>query len=404
MAEDLSGDLPGKERLPNDPRVYVREFVHERTEAAKSKPIGTIRDAVIGDFCAQNNIDPLTARGLSHLVKRFDRVKKPEDAEQLLLFALWVRDRVPGDFYGRNAMTYLANQDTPLQNVLENMAANYLYWTHIFGQKTFETSHDTVSPREGIWKSWLPLEGYYLSLKGGSGSGTFSMDIAIGHDNKYEEHKDMPQPLHDTGGEIGGVGFDLEISGEKEKIFRIIRTGSGQKSQKDPEKQVKQKEIRKTFLDKYKTSPQRLLLFLALEIAYTLKFDKAKALSTEGAMRLSLLAQAKSPLDYSASMTGAGFEDRGGNWLEMNNLQEDYYDILAGAGYEEALQPHEVRGFGMVIEAFNKLGHMDAGELTLKLAHEEPEELQKAWDAYARLRTQERERQSRTDLAGNQKE
>src|SRR3989344_2670589 len=90
--------------------------------------------------------------------------------------------------------------------------------------------------------------------------------------------------------------------------------------------------------------------------------------------------------------------------LEMNNLQEDYYDILAGAGYEEALQPHEVRGFGMVIEAFNKLGHMDAGELTLKLAHEEPEELQKAWDAYARLRTQERERQSRTDLAGNQKE
>ena len=350
---------------------------------------------MIQGFCAENNIDQLTARGLSHLVKKFDRVKKPEDAEQLLLFALWLRDQVPQDFYGRKAMVYLANQNTPLQNVLENMEANYKYWTETFGTQTFETSHDTVSPREGIWKSWLPLKGYYLSLKGGSGSGTFAMDVAIGYDNKHREH---PEPLHDTAGEIWRVGFDMEVSAEQERIFRIIRTGSGQKSEKGSARELENNLIRKNFLDGYKTSPQRLLLFLALEMAYTLGFDTARALSTEGAMNISLLGQSKHPLDYTASMTGAGFEYKGGNWLQMNNIQKGYYDILAGSGYEHSLRPHEVGGFTMIANAFDRLRHADAGELPIKLIRSEPEELNKAWGAYARLRAQERERQGQAGL------
>ena len=358
----------------------IQDFV--RAHVKPGIPINKQRKDIISEFCAQNGMGEAYARSLNDLVSKFDRVKKSSDIEHILAFGVWARNTVSPHFFLRGKCVYLTDQKTSLPDMLHSMGANFQYWTRVFGPEIFGTNQNKEHIEPAVWKAWLPLEGYYLSLKGGSGSGTFSIDIGIGFDDKHSD---------ELRGQIWRVGVDIEIVSGK-PVFRIIRTGSGQKSHGDDVRKKGLEDVRKVFLDEYTVSPQRLLLFLALEMAYVLKFNTVRGLSTQGAMDLSLLSRSKNPPDYTASMTGAGFTAREGNWHEMVDYQERYYDILAGNGYEDALQPHEVTGFDSALKTFNKLESPDGRTIPLQLAREEPYELEKAWDAYRKLHQQRGDR------------
>ncbi|KKW06576.1 MAG: hypothetical protein UY39_C0031G0008 [Candidatus Kaiserbacteria bacterium GW2011_GWC2_49_12] len=372
------------ERQENVSRAKVVDFVNEILQP--NIPIGRQRNTIIGEYCSKNGIRADTARGVARLVTKFDRMKNASDVADVLEFASWLKTHAPEKFYSRGNMVYLADENMPLHDFLENVKANYTFWTRTFGDKLFETSIDTASSREGIWKSWLSRdEGYYISLKGGSGSGTFSVDIAIGHDRKHTEHD---KPLHDTTGEIWRVGFDAETNGSGEQMFRIIRTGSGHKSGGSTERATDLREIRKNFLDTYRVSPQRLLLFLTLEIAYTLGFNHIKALSTEGALNLSTLRHSKSPVDYSASLNDVGFAAQSGNWHEIHGWQDAIYRDLP---FQGTLGKHEIDALDAIEKSFNSLHHADGDALPFTIGNEgtlgdqDRVRLERVWNAFARL-------------------
>jgi hypothetical protein len=315
------------------------------------------------------------------LFAKFDRLKTPSDLARVLEFGEWLNACVPDTYIDGKDLVYLADQGKSAPYVIDNIKANLEYWGQILGKSIFGITEARGSIEPDIWKVELPLEGYYLAIKGGSGSGTFSLDISIGYNEKSNASNALA-------GQIWRIGIDVEKSDAGELSMRIIRTGTGQKSQGEEGRREKIEEIRGRFLEHYKVSPQRLLLFLALEIAYDLKFNTIKALSTQGAMDLSLLSRSKNPPDYTASMTDVGFKYQEGNWHQISDLQKNFYDILAGNGYEEALRPHEVRGFDTILKAFRALRNQKGDNIPIQLLRDEPEELAKAWAAHRRLHEQ----------------
>lgn len=349
--------------------------------------LGKQRALVFEKFISSIGAPQKLATKNNKLFAQFDRIRSRGDLVQALEFVNWLHANVSRGYLDGKDLTYLADQNRPVSHITENMRRNFSYWGQVFGRGIFGQLPDGTPVESDIWKCELPLNGYYLSVKGGSGSGTFSLDIAIGYSEK-------PNSSNALAGQIWRVGIDLEALDSGEAALRIIRTGSGQKSQGDKAREVELKSIRDTFLDFYKTSPQRLLLFLALEMAYDLKFNTVKGLSTQGAMDLSLLSRSKNPPDYTASMTDVGFRYQEGNWHIINNLQQNFYDILAGHGYEEALRPHEVRGFDSVLKAFRGLKNQKGEQIPVQLLRDEPEEVGKAWDAHRRLHQQKLERKN----------
>ena len=171
-------------------------------------------------------------------------------------------------------------------------------------------------------------------------------------------------------------------------MFRIIRTGSGHKSGGSTERATDLREIRKNFLDTYRVSPQRLLLFLTLEIAYTLGFNHIKALSTEGALNLSTLRHSKSPVDYSASLNDVGFAAQSGNWHEIHGWQDAIYRDLP---FQGTLGKHEIDALDAIEKSFNSLHHADGDALPFTIGNEgtfgdqDRVRLERVWNAFARL-------------------
>ena len=350
------------------------------------KMIGKQRLPILQEYFSARGANAKLALKLNSLFAKFDRIKSPSDFALALTFGEWMQANIPDSYLNGKDLVYLADQKKPISYVTENLKVNFHYWSDFLGLGIFGIAKTGESMEPDIWKAEMPLEGYYLAIKGGSGSGTFSLDLSIGYNEKSH-------PSNSLSGQIWRVGIDVEVD-SGEFAMRIIRTGTGQKSQGIPVKLEEIENIRKRFLEHYKVSPQRLLLFLALEMAYGFKFDTVKGLSTQGAMDLSLLSRSKNPPDYTASMTGVGLKYEHGNWHKISNLQRDFYDLLAGNGYEDALRPHEVRGYDAILKAFHELKNQSGDTIPVQILREEPDDLAKAWDAYRRLHHQKRERRN----------
>ncbi|TSC85865.1 MAG: hypothetical protein G01um10148_773 [Parcubacteria group bacterium Gr01-1014_8] len=366
--------------------LQVRTFVSTELQSRDQDVSPQERWRVIRTFCERQNIDSATANGLNLFMNRAGWANKRADLEEALTFAAWLKDKLPDNFFGRGNLVYLADQDTPVERMFSNMKANYNFWSGLFGKDMFATS-DEPSWRGRILKNQLSLPGYYFSVKGQSGSGTFSIDLAIGYDPR-----NVSQSTH---GEMWRVGVDMEITPSGERVFRIVRTGSGHKSHGKEERLKELKTIRDDFLDKYKVSPQRLLLFLALQMGHDLGFDSAKGLSTQGATDISLLKGSKSPIDYTASMLDVGFTYKPeSNWHEIHDLQNRFYsDIFAAHWHENPRDRKDVSGYTEVIRAFNEMTDEQGRPISFKLAATS-HDLEEAWLAYEKIhsRTVNRER------------
>ncbi len=397
VAARISRMVFEQERHQQEVVKNVARFVRDLLPSGEKLVSGPERWRVIDTFCRANDIDSGTAQGLNSLLVKAPWANKRTDIEYILNFGLWLKENVPRNFYGRRDMVYLVDANTPLSSIIENMELNYHYWTSIFGDKLFTTG-DEATWRGQILKSDLTLKDYYFSLKGQSGSGTFSVDIAIGHDPRHVNQS--------TRGEIWRVGMDIEKSPSGERVLRIIRTGSGHKSHGDEARVAELKNVRDTFLDTYKTSPQRLLLFLTLQIAHDLGFNTVKGLSTQGAMEISTLVNSKKPIDYTASLLDVGLTYREGNWHDIQDFQNRFYEIFAANWHDTPTARYDVRGHTALVRAFNTLHDEHGNTLKFKLA-DKPDDLERAWTAFAKIHEtileRERQKRQRSDMNINGK-
>lgn len=339
--------------------------------------IGTKRFHILQSFCSMHGMSSALGAGLSELGRKANRVDDKESLKQLLLFALWLDAKTKGNVPTPRSLVYLADTPKPIEHITHNLKTNYAFWKRIFGTDIFK-EHQT------IYKAQLPAPGYFVSVKGGTGSGTFALDIAIGFDG------DNPDKKH--GGELWRVGFDIEVDAQGEGFFRIVRTGSGQRSANNEALKERNKKIVQGYYEHFTTPPHRLLMFAALEIAYALGFDKVKGLSTEGGDKISTLGNSKSPIDYSAYMSGIGLIPRDGNWFETHTLQEDFYTIIKDYWFTDNRSgTTDVQEYSYILQALNViLGSVDVPH-PLQLA-DNIEDLERAWGAYQDIHERRKER------------
>ena len=175
------------------------------------------------------------------------------------------------------------HDDPNYENVLDQVLYNAKTMIETMGLDFFNSG--TSKRPDQIWSAQIPNTTFRLNLEPGAGAGTFSLNFSISLDE-----------LGDTGrGKIWSMAMDFEQEDE-ELVARIIVTGSrvrlanlGASHKKDRYKDFA-KEVGRT-------TSQRLLTFLCMYLAYDLGATKFKALSTEGAYKLSSLKRSKGKYD-----------------------------------------------------------------------------------------------------------
>lgn len=166
------------------------------------------------------------------------------------------------------------------------------------------------------WRAGLDNE-YEIRLRGGSGAGTFSLDLGLGTYDPSRPYKYN---------ELWRNGIDT-VSLDGETIVRFIRTGSGVKPG-DTTKQQAFDRFRKV----HGMLPQRLLAILGLYYARELEPVHAVAMTTEGARKLSTLGNSAGNCDYTGIFRDVGFTDTSDtNWSAVANFSSGFYDALSRA-------------------------------------------------------------------------
>jgi hypothetical protein len=101
------------------------------------------------------------------------------------------------------------------QSAFSQGSENAQFMISLMGMDFFLPSSQDPLVRKNLMLAELPGTDLYLSCKGGSGAGTFSLDFAIGvlKDNKTK-----------VGGELWRTGIDTEKTLDGRNV-RIIRTG-----------------------------------------------------------------------------------------------------------------------------------------------------------------------------------
>ncbi|MCA9341392.1 hypothetical protein KC952_02575 [Candidatus Saccharibacteria bacterium] len=241
-----------------------------------------------------------------------------------------------------------------------------------FARKTYDGS--------GYFRAPIDDE-FAVAVKGGSGAGTFSLDIALEY-NKYGDGRDSLNPSH----ELWRTGIDTAELNNNESAIRIIRTGSGIK----PDDSVKPGKITE-FKKRYNTTPPRVLTFLAAHVMLAMRGDTGLALSSYGAETLSSLKKSnnRARTRYSEIHEGIGFI---GNynpyWHSMSDLPNNFYDqIVAQNDSEPGIQPHERHIIDLAIDAFNSLKNTENNPFRLKLCTDDPQSVvQSAVSSYTQGR------------------
>ncbi len=262
------------------------------------------------------------------------------------LFTRFARAIGPMDPFKSNAFKYMTDSPETSQ-VLRQIGLNAEYWVGLFGADFFARSPDQSDERKTFMKEPIPGTDCYISCKGGSGVGTFSIDLAIGLDKGQDK----------VAGELWRTGFDSEQN-EHGKTIRIIRTGG-------PVSRHKEGYAEKTacfegFMKKMKCTPQRALGILCLYIAYDLGATEMKCISLPGARnkKMSLIAGSGIQFDYTAFARSLGFTPtENQHWLSIPNFQERFYDLLLPSrDGVSGVKHHECRGLDSITQSFAQLG------------------------------------------------
>ncbi len=278
------------------------------------------------------------------------------------------------DFFKSNAFKYMTTS-TDLDHVLDQILTNAQFWISRFGMDFF-ARHPKYSKQRGMfYKETIPGTGCYLSCKGGSGSGTFSVDLAIGVEKGQRFH---------ISGEVWRLGLDTEQV-EDGTAVRIVRCGSGM----SPKKAGYDEKVQACgrFKKALKLHPSRALGLLAMYVAYDLGADSMKCLSLAGARdkRFTLIPASGVNYDYDAFAKGLGFRAKQGDmhWLHLPDLQDRFYDILVN---RVALEPHEASGLDPVVDTFARL--RDHGSPLTICGDESEEEIARVMEAFRLIHRQ----------------
>lgn len=292
-------------------------------------------------------VPPNVLNGLCTYFAKKDLLKPASFAEDVdcLLHTVERLNNVMGgqDFYKSNAFRYLY-EGRDCYELADQIVANAQFWTQLFGAEFF-ARYSTYSKERGtILRADLD-EDFYLSCKGGSGMGTFSVDFAIGT-------KGRSFAMNVPAAEIWRSGLDTQQTAGSTAL-RIIRSGSGTK--KCPKKGGSYE----TFVQRYGTTPQRMLAFLAMYVGKDLAVDEIKALSSEGvrSKRHTLLGHNQVNFNYTGLFESVGFQPSESDlWLTMGNPADNFYPTLCTTPQnQKGLRGNEVSPLNKVIQAFRQL-------------------------------------------------
>lgn len=250
--------------------------------------------------------------------------------------------------YAGKDVKYLSSTQN-LETLFEQFLFSARFFVDKFGIDFFTTRSKKFENRDQVMTANIPGTDMYLSCKGGTGSGVFSIDFAIG----AQSERDIGY-----GGEFWRTGLDVEKI-PKGLCVRIVRTGSALKPNLDSK--IKAFKEGKANI---KITPARALAFLCAHIAYDLGAAELKALTTDGAIKLSSLGRSSAGFDYTSHFKQVGFEDSNDpNWLAITDFQNRYYHATTGDEEKATgLRNFEIGGLNRVFKAFKHLKDPRSGK------------------------------------------
>ncbi len=236
--------------------------------------------------------------------------------------------------------------DRSAESTIMSALGNMRFMVERFGPEVFAaTSYDARTEHVVTWGASFD-DDYELRVRGGSGAGTFSIDLGLGLVDRTKSrpsYKELWRTGIDTAHSEGAMGA------------RFIRTGSGVKKD-DNVKGEAFDEFRK----RHRIMPQKLLGLVGLYFMRELEPDYALALSTGGAKQLSTLSNSKSECDYSGIFKGIGFRpSQDPDWLLIDDFEDGFYEALARAD----IKKHEAHRLHEAVEGLNEMELVAAGEV-----------------------------------------
>lgn len=341
--------------------------------------------ALCHNAAAQADFNTDLAYGVgNHLLATFNTA--PISREEAALVAIHglanLASIVPDKTHKARSFNYLPTDKTvhPIDHMAE-AADNAQYWLNTLGPQFFTESEEA---KDNYFRGSIG-DGFSITAKGGSGAGTFSLDLAIESD-RADDIRDKLFPSH----ELWRVGIDtatVKTDEGAKRIGRIIRTGSGVK----PGDKQKESEFRH-FRSQFGTLPQRALTYIAAQLMYDQDFHHGLALSTAGALELSSLKKSRGlRTTYSDLHRTMGFQaHHNQHWLAVHNIQNRFYQSFVmphramPRNRETGLLPHEPAQLDKVIAGFNSMvSYPSNSEFPIKLCQDDsPTETAKAMHAF----------------------
>lgn len=235
------------------------------------------------------------------------------------------------------SLRYLTG-DVGVDQTVSQVLANARWMVDNFGLDFFSRSTNSSQQRKSFFKASIPDSQFYLSAKGGSGSGTFSVDFALGVEKRHG---------YTVSGEIWRSGFDTEVLANGALGIRLIRTGTAVRH--DASKTEKFDEFKHDF----KTSPARVLTFILIGVSRSFAAEQIIALTTVGAQRLSTLPRKDRAYNYTNHYQEMGFTIQdNGLWLRLTREQHP--------------RKKEIEGMTRISQAFVNLIDQDGNRFPVR--------------------------------------
>lgn len=284
--------------------------------------------------------------------------------------------------YGARNFRYFDETQGKIEPLATQAISNARYLTGLFGPEFFEEHPKDHRKRNTFFRAPIDSD-FYLSCKGGSGSGTFSVDFAIGFD---------PHQRRTLGGELWRLGMDTGFSQPSgQRDARIIRTGSAMRpTLPDWEKKKNAYDI---FIKRYGIRPSRALSFLAMFAAHEMPGIKnIRAISYDG-VRNGEITHLKNRrviyFDYSSHFQECGLTlSENPHWLCVGNSPEAFYDaITTNPAQQEGLRKRELAGLDRLVNVFRDLQDIQSGApMPLSICSDvTKEELDAAFPAFRQI-------------------
>lgn len=287
-------------------------------------------------------IDQELSRGIYNYIFHNGLLKNQNDFRSLLRFMKQLKDLI-GSSHLAKARSFNYISEAKATPTFEQACDNASFMVDKLEAPFFEGDIDSRKKRGNYMSSVIPGTKCFLVCTGGMGEGTFAVDFAI-----------SANPCLPLLGQLWHTGFDTERSDDGSLVGRIIGTGS--KIGRGDDNKEKKLAINAELFKTLRISAQRALTFLILYLCYDIGVTKMKALTTEGATTLSSLGNATKKFDYSGHFRKIGFPTEAGNWLEIPDFKETFYDVLTSSPRKRTgLFADETDGLDAIFEAFSNL-------------------------------------------------